>query len=360
MTLTALSRVCQAAAQAAARLVREMREELVSEDGRVAAKAHKSSAVDPVTAVDLASERFLQHFLLTALPDSSLLGEEEGKTVNLRLLAGNDEWDPNHPGVSAGRRINSSDGIAVEEGLHTPSGKEIASSGFEDGTNHDGADVTEGGSESVTEDRIVWVVDPIDGTVNFMYGQPDCAVSIAATVNGVPVAAAVAQVPTGTTYIAQVGGPARRIAETAGADDKDQFLKAPSATELASSLVATGFGYVAAQRRVQAHVLTQLLPRVRDIRRAGSAALDLCHLAEGIVDAYYEHGLGPWDYAAGSLIAVRSGVELILPSLDCDKAQQMLVAGAKGEVLPKLLQVLGEAGAGGDVGVKLEDMVLTR
>ena len=161
-----------------------------------------------MTAVDLASERFLQHFLLTALPDSSLLGEEEGKTVNLRLLAGNDEWDPNHPGVSAGRRINSSDGIAVEEGLHTPSGKEIASSGFEDGTNHDGADATEGGSESVTEDRTVWVVDPIDGTVNFMYGQPDCAVSIAATVNGVPVAAAVAQVPTGTTYIAQVGGRA--------------------------------------------------------------------------------------------------------------------------------------------------------
>ena len=162
----------------------------------------------------------------------------------------------------------------------------------------------EGGSRSGTS-GVRWVVDPIDGTVNFLYGLPAYAVSIAAEVDGVVVAGAVLNVATEELFTATRGGGARLSAP-----------RLPEAVPLACSappsldrtLVSTGFGYRADDRRAQGAVVAELLPRVRDIRRFGSSALDLCAAAAGRVDAYYELHLNPWDHAAGALIAAEAGV----------------------------------------------------
>lgn len=320
--LTSLEEICHQAAVGAAQIVRHTRQELADEHGRVAAKAYKSSAVDPVTAVDEASEKFLQHFLLRALPGSEILGEEQGQVVNQQSLAQAEDWDSQHEGVLAGRSMAT----------HWQNRRQVG--------------------ECVAANRVVWVVDPIDGTVNFLYGQPDYAVSVAACVEGVPIAAAVIHVATGQVYLARVGGSARLFdvnatgSEVKGAERSGRILRGPKESELASALVATGFGYVASQREMQARVLVQLLPRVRDIRRGGSAALDLCHLATGTVDAYYEHGLGAWDYAAGVLIAARSGVNTFFPRLQREKTENLLVIAAKSETLAGLSRVLKGTGAG--------------
>ena len=150
-----------------------------------------------------------------------------------------------------------------------------------------------------------WVVDPIDGTVNFLYGVPAYAVSIAAELDGVVVAGVVLNAATGETFTATTGGGA--------------YLSTPSSPEparlagsrpvsLEQTLVATGFGYRAEQRRAQGEVVARLLPEVRDIRRFGSAALDLCAAAAGRVDAYYELHLNPWDHGAGALVAAEAGL----------------------------------------------------
>ena len=152
-----------------------------------------------------------------------------------------------------------------------------------------------------------WVVDPIDGTVNFLYGLPAYAISIAAEVDGVAVAGAVLNAADGELFTATLGGGA--------------FVSAPSSPEpvrltgsrpasLGETLVATGFGYRAELRARQGAVVAQLLPLVRDIRRLGSSALDLCSAAAGRVDAYYELGLSPWDHAAGALVAAEAGLVL--------------------------------------------------
>jgi len=148
-----------------------------------------------------------------------------------------------------------------------------------------------------------WVVDPIDGTVNFLYGLPAYAVSIAAEVDGVVVAGAVLNVGTGELFTATAGGGA--FLQTPGAETVRLNGSAP--TSLAQTLVATGFGYQVEQRRAQGAVVAELLPRVRDIRRFGSAALDLCAVGAGRVDAYYELNLNPWDHAAGALVAAEAG-----------------------------------------------------
>ena len=148
-----------------------------------------------------------------------------------------------------------------------------------------------------------WVVDPIDGTVNFMYGIPAYAVSVAAQVGGRSVAGAVVDVARGIVYGATRGGGAW-MSDGTGA--RTELRCNPvERTELA--LVATGFGYAAGRRRAQGRIVAELLPRVRDIRRVGAAALDLCMVASGAVDAHYEHGLSPWDWAAGGLIAAEAG-----------------------------------------------------
>lgn len=155
----------------------------------------------------------------------------------------------------------------------------------------------EGGARQTTT-GVRWIIDPIDGTTNFVYNIPAFAVSIAAEVDGVVVAGAVYQPATDTMYEAAKGHGSRRDGET---------LNVNQPTNLETSLVATGFGYQSERRRGQAEVLVAVLSQVRDIRRFGSAALDLCFVAEGQVDAYYERGLNDWDMAAGLLIASEAG-----------------------------------------------------
>jgi myo-inositol-1(or 4)-monophosphatase len=142
------------------------------------------------------------------------------------------------------------------------------------------------------------VLDPIDGTVNYLYGLPQYAVSLAAEIDGEAVAGVVINAATGDEWTATRGGGAWR----------DGHRLHPSVrTRLEQSLVGTGFGYDAKRRAHQGAVVAQLITRVRDIRRFGAAALDLCAVAEGTLDAYYEKGLNPWDHAAGGLIATEAG-----------------------------------------------------
>lgn len=143
-----------------------------------------------------------------------------------------------------------------------------------------------------------WVVDPVDGTVNLLYGIPEYAVSLAAEVDGEVVAGVVVEVPSGTVYAAARGRGATR--------DGVPLAVRPYAP-MAQRLVYTGFGYQAAVRAHQGQCVARLLPRVRDIRRRGSCALDLCHVAEGTADGYVEDGPQPWDYSAGRLVVTEAG-----------------------------------------------------
>jgi myo-inositol-1(or 4)-monophosphatase len=149
-----------------------------------------------------------------------------------------------------------------------------------------------------------WIVDPLDGTVNYLYGLPDWAVSIAAEVAGEVVAGAVCVPLRRSLFTATRGGGA--WLESSWAPGR-QRLACNSGVVLSGALVATGFGYEADQRVSQGRVVGALLPRVRDIRRSGSAATDLCSVAAGQVDAYYERGVHSWDIAAGGLIAREAG-----------------------------------------------------
>lgn len=143
-----------------------------------------------------------------------------------------------------------------------------------------------------------WVVDPLDGTTNFLYGYLAYSVSIAAERDGVVVAGAVYDPLRNETYAAVRGG---------GATCNGRPLHGSGATALATALIGTGFWYAADMRTVQAGVLARLIDRVRDIRRGGCASLDLCWVAAGRLDGFYEAGLQPWDLAAGSLIAAEAG-----------------------------------------------------
>ncbi len=159
--------------------------------------------------------------------------------------------------------------------------------------------------------RVRWVVDPLDGTVNYLYGLPDWAVSIAAEVDGI-VLAGVVEVPRyGETFTAVAGQGAwlHRDANPGTLTTRRTAvsLRCTRGVALGQALVATGFGYDSGRRRVQGEVVAALLPHVRDIRRGGSAAVDLCSVAAGRMDAYFERGLNYWDYAAGGLIAREAG-----------------------------------------------------
>ncbi|HTX81485.1 MAG TPA: inositol monophosphatase family protein [Streptosporangiaceae bacterium] len=149
-----------------------------------------------------------------------------------------------------------------------------------------------------------WVVDPLDGTVNYLYGLPNWAVSIAAEADGEIVAGAVCAPVLRSTFTATLGGGA--FLESAWQHGR-QKLACTSGVPLERALVATGFGYPRAQRAAQGAAVAAVLPRVRDIRRAGAAAVDLCSVAAGQVDAYYEQGTHYWDIAAGGLIAREAG-----------------------------------------------------
>jgi myo-inositol-1(or 4)-monophosphatase len=155
----------------------------------------------------------------------------------------------------------------------------------------------EGGGSAGTS-GVRWLLDPIDGTVNYVLGLPQYAVSVAAEVDGQVQAAAVCNVASGELFRAHFGG---------GAYLGDARLSGPRRVPLERAVVGTGFSYDAAQRARQGAVVAALLPRLADIRRLGSASLDLCGVAAGRLDAYYEAGLQTWDYAAGALIATEAG-----------------------------------------------------
>ena len=168
----------------------------------------------------------------------------------------------------------------------------------------DDAILGEEGGETGAGAAVRWIVDPLDGTVNYLYGLPDWAVSIAAEVDGVVTAGAVWAPLRRSLYSATLGGGA--WLQSAWLTDT-QRLTCSTGVALAGALVATGFGYSASQRASQGKVVAAVLPRVRDIRRAGSAALDLCSVASGRVDGYYEQGVRYWDIAAGGIIASEAG-----------------------------------------------------
>ncbi|MBZ4018855.1 inositol monophosphatase family protein [Streptomyces purpurogeneiscleroticus] len=237
-------------------------------DGRPAdlgVAATKSSPIDVVTDMDIASEKLITGFLSQRRPEDGFLGEE---------------------GASA-----------------------------------------EGSS------GVRWVIDPIDGTVNYLYGQPAWAVSIAAQKDGETVVGVVAAPMRGETSHAVLGG---------GAFLNNAPIRVRPAPPLSQALVGTGFGYVAERRAAQAAVLASLLPQVRDIRRGGSAAIDLCDVACGRLDAYYERGLNPWDFAAGELIAREAGARTAGRPGE-PASHELTVAGSPAvfEALQPLLEDLG-------------------
>jgi myo-inositol-1(or 4)-monophosphatase len=193
--------------------------------------------------------------------------------------------------------------------------------------------VGEEGTHEAGGSGISWLVDPIDGTTNFLYGLPGYAVSVAAADRTGPLVGVVHVPSFAETYTAVRGG---------GARCNGRPIRCRPATELATALLATGFGYDRVRRSRQGAVLQHVLARVRDIRRFGSAANDLCMVACGRVDAYYEEGLQRWDLAAGELVAreagaVTSGVE---------GGATTLIAAPPG-IYEALHRLLADAGAPG-------------
>jgi myo-inositol-1(or 4)-monophosphatase len=165
---------------------------------------------------------------------------------------------------------------------------------------------------------VSWTIDPIDGTTNYLFGHPGYSVSIAAAVDGVPTVGVVVDPELGDEFAAVRGR---------GATRNGIVIAVSNADELALALVATGFSYRAERRADQAAQLAHVLPAVRDIRRMGSAALDLCSVACGRVDAYYERGLNPWDVAAGAIIAREAGAVVSdLDGIDLESATPAAIA----------------------------------
>jgi myo-inositol-1(or 4)-monophosphatase len=262
-----LALACEAAV-AAGRL-------LIGHGGHPVVVATKSSPTDVVTQADRDAETLIRELIGVKRPDDRILGEEGGET---------------------------------------------------------GA-VPAGASGSAGSAGVRWIVDPLDGTVNYLYGLPDWAVSVAAEADGTVVAGAVFVPRRDELFSAALGGGA--WLSSGALDGRDTAPPARLACNrdvpLDQALVATGFGYEAGRRRVQGEVLEAVLPLVRDIRRGGSAAVDLCSVASGAVDAYYERGVNLWDIAAGSLIAAEAGASVTglrgrpaSPSMTLAAAPQLL------------------------------------
>lgn len=204
----------------------------------------------------------------------------------------------------------------------------------------DGVLGEEGASREGTS-GVRWVVDPIDGTVNFLYDLPAYAVSIAAEVDGRVVAGVVLNAATGELFTATLGGGAWL---SSPARPGPARLTGSRPASLEQTLVATGFGYRVEQRRAQGAVVAALLPRVRDIRRYGSSALDLCAAAAGRTDAYYELDLKPWDHAAGALVAAEAG--LVVTGLPGRGFAEPMAVAAAPSIAAAFLDLLVELHAG--------------
>jgi myo-inositol-1(or 4)-monophosphatase len=200
----------------------------------------------------------------------------------------------------------------------------------------DGVLGEEYGESPVAAGAVRWILDPIDGTVNYLYGIPAYAVSLAAEVEGVVVAGVVINAATGDEWTATLGGGAWRAGRR---------LRCSAQTDLAQTLLGTGFGYDAKRRAHQGAVVAQLITRVRDIRRIGAASLDLCSVGEGILDAYFEKGLNAWDHAAGGLVATEAGA--IVGGLLGNAASRDMVVAAPPAIFGVLHDALVELDASG-------------
>lgn len=199
----------------------------------------------------------------------------------------------------------------------------------------------EEGAFVASETGVTWIVDPIDGTVNFLYGIEEFAVSMGAAIDGEIVAGAVINVARETLYSAALG----QGATVEFADGQVRELACRTETDPSLALVATGFGYAAGHRQAQAQLLTSMLPSVRDIRRMGAAALDLCRVAEGSIDAYYEHGINPWDFAAGAIVAAEAGAVVRHPGLQKLSTEGEITWVCGGKLAPSFQQLLASKGA---------------
>lgn len=240
----ALLRIAADAAGQAGRLLASWRG-----DERPEVIETKSSPTDVVTEMDRRSEALITGWIREIRPGDAILGEEGGQTAG---------------------------GAAENRGA--------------------------GAGDRERPGRVRWIVDPLDGTVNYLYGLRDWAVSIAAEVDGTVVAGVVEVPRSGETFTAVAGRGARLHR-----DGTTVALHCTAGVPLSQALVGTGFGYDPARREVQGEVIAALLPHIRDIRRGGSAAVDLCSVAAGRLDAFYERGLNYWDFAAGGLIAREAG-----------------------------------------------------
>ncbi|WP_083971225.1 inositol monophosphatase family protein [Actinoplanes awajinensis] len=193
-----------------------------------------------------------------------------------------------------------------------------------------------GDNAAAVPGAVRWIVDPIDGTVNYLYGLPQYAVSLAAEVDGEVVAGVVRNAATGDEWTATRGGGAWRAGRR---------LSCSTETVLGQALIGTGFGYDPRRRAHQGQVFAQMITRVRDIRRMGAASLDLCLAAEGRLDAFFEKGLNPWDYAAGGLIASEAG--MVVTGLNGAPAGPEMVLLAPPALFEALHELLTELDASG-------------
>jgi myo-inositol-1(or 4)-monophosphatase len=193
----------------------------------------------------------------------------------------------------------------------------------------------EEGGEHPGSTGVRWLVDPIDGTVNFLYGVPQYAVSVAAEQDGVTLVGAVHNPMSGETFMA-----VRGVGAWLGSR---RLTAAGHATSLDRALVGTGFSYDAGRRGGQGRVLAGILPRVGNLRRLGAAALDLCFVAAGRLDGYYEHALAPWDLAAGVLVATEAGA--VVTGLHGSPPGSRITVAATQAIAAELVTLLEELGA---------------
>ena len=197
----------------------------------------------------------------------------------------------------------------------------------------DDAILGEEGSTKEGSTGLRWVIDPLDGSVNYLYGYPAYAVSIGVEIDGFYRVGVVHDTALDRVYGGVVGGAATCDGTPLRVNQREQ---------LAQALLASGFGYDARVREWQARQLVGVLPQMRDLRRSGSAAVDLCLLAENRVDAYYECGLKSWDFAAGGVIARAAGARVMV--LEPEKGPAPLVIAANPRLFDQLLPLVLKAG----------------
>jgi myo-inositol-1(or 4)-monophosphatase len=203
----------------------------------------------------------------------------------------------------------------------------------------DDAILAEEGASRAGTSGVRWVIDPLDGTTNYLYGLPAWVVSIAAEVGGVVQVGVVADPSHCEVYSAVRGG---------GVWCNGAPISVSGAVVLGTSLIGTGFAYRSSRRAEQALALPRLLPAVRDVRRLGAAALDLCLVAGGRLDGYFETGLQPWDMAAGALIASEAGA--VVCGYDGGPPSTASVVASTPGIATELLAVLAAAGVTPDPG----------